>query len=117
MTGPISMDQALIRKLTDIILTNIRNEHFGVADLAREAGMSRITLYRKIKSIIDKDTGQFIREIRLRRAMELLQQNAGTVSEVAYMVGFGDPYYFNKCFHKFFGYPPGKNKERSNSLC
>jgi len=113
MTEPISMDQVLIRKLTDIILANIRNEHFGVKDLASEAGISRITLYRKIKSIKNQDTSQFIREIRLRRAMELLHQNAGTVSEIAFMVGFGDPYYFNKCFHEFFGYPPGKIKKEA----
>jgi TolB-like protein/AraC-like DNA-binding protein len=113
MTEPVSMDQVLIKKLTDIILSNIRNEHFGVKDLASEAGISRITLYRKIKSIKNQDTSQFIREIRLRRAMELLQQNAGTVSEIAFMVGFGDPYYFNKCFHEFFGVPPGKIKKEA----
>ena len=113
MTEPISMDQVLIRKLSDIILANITNQHFGVRDLASEAGISRITLYRKIKSIKNKDTSQFIREIRLRRAMELLQQNAGTVSEIAFMVGFGDPYYFNKCFHEFFGFPPGKIRKEA----
>ena len=113
MTESLSMDQAFIRKLTDIVTDNISNEHFGVKDLAREAGVSRITLYRKIKSIKNQDTGQYIREIRLRRAMELLRQNAGTVSEIAYMVGFGNPYYFNRCFHQFFGFPPGKVKKEA----
>ena len=114
MTESLSMDQAFIRKLTDIVTDNISNEHFGVKDLAREAGVSRITLYRKIKSIKNQDTGQYIREIRLRRAMELLRQNAGTVSEIAYMVGFGNPYYFNRCFHQFFGFPPGKVRKETN---
>jgi TolB-like protein/AraC-like DNA-binding protein/tetratricopeptide (TPR) repeat protein len=113
MTESLSMDQAFIRKLTDIILTNIRNEHFGVGDLAREAGVSRITIHRKIRSIKNQDATQFIREIRLRRAMELLKQNAGTVSEIAFMVGFGSPAYFNKCFHEFFGFPPGKVKKEA----
>jgi TolB-like protein/AraC-like DNA-binding protein/Tfp pilus assembly protein PilF len=116
MTKPISMNQALIRKLTDITIANISNEHFGVKELAKEAGISRITLYRKIKSIKNQDASQFIRELRLRHSKELLQMNAGTVSEVAFMVGFGDPAYFNKCFHNFFGFPPGKlKKEASNS--
>jgi TolB-like protein/AraC-like DNA-binding protein/tetratricopeptide (TPR) repeat protein len=113
MTEPLSMDQAFIRKLTDIILTNIRNEHFGVGELAREAGLSRITIHRKIRSIKNQDASQFIREIRLRSAMEMLQHNAGTVSDIAFMVGFGSPAYFNKCFHKFFGFPPGKVKREA----
>jgi len=104
------MDEAFIGKLTDIVSANISNEHFGVEDLAREAGISRITLYRKIKSIKNQNARQFIKEIRLRRAMKLLQKNAATSSEIAFMTGFGNPSYFNKCFHEFFGYPPGKVK-------
>jgi TolB-like protein/AraC-like DNA-binding protein/Tfp pilus assembly protein PilF len=104
------MDEAFIGKLSDIVSANISNEHFGVEDLAREAAISRITLYRKIKSIKNQDARQFIKEIRLRRAMELLQKNAATSSEIAFMTGFGNPSYFNKCFHEFFGYPPGKVK-------
>jgi len=110
MTEPLPMDEAFIGKLTDIVSANIGNEHFGVENLAREAGISRITLYRKIKSIKNQDARQFIKEIRLRRAMELLQKNAATSSEIAFMTGFGNPSYFNKCFHEFFGYPPGKVK-------
>jgi TolB-like protein/AraC-like DNA-binding protein len=113
MTEHLPLDQDFIRKLTDIVLTNIRNENFGVGDLVREAGISRITIHRKIKSIKNQDASQFIREIRLRRAMELLQQNAGTVSEIAFMVGFGSPAYFNKCFHEFYGFPPGKVKKEA----
>jgi TolB-like protein/AraC-like DNA-binding protein/lipopolysaccharide biosynthesis regulator YciM len=110
MTENLSMDQAFLRKLTDIVLRNIQNERFGVNNLAREAGMSRTTLHRKIKSLKNQDASQFMREIRLRRAMELLHQNAGTTSDIAFMVGFASPNYFNKCFHEFFGYPPGKVK-------
>jgi TolB-like protein/AraC-like DNA-binding protein/Tfp pilus assembly protein PilF len=116
MTEPISMNQALIRKLTDITIANISNGHFGVEELAKEAGISRITLYRKIKSIKNQDASQFIRELRLRHSMELLQKNAATVSEVAFMVGFTDPAYFNKCFHDFFGFPPGKFKKEASNL-
>ena len=49
----------------------------------------------------------------LRRAMELLRQNAGNISDVAFMVGFSSPAYFNKCFHEFFGYPPGTVKKEA----
>lgn len=108
------MDDALVRKLTDIILKNIQNESFSVENLAREAGMSRTTIHRKIRAIKNQDSSQFIREIRLRRAMELLRQNAGTVSEISFMVGFVSPAYFNKCFRDFFGQPPGLVKQESN---
>jgi TolB-like protein/AraC-like DNA-binding protein len=111
MAERFPMDQAFVRKLADIILTNIHNENFGVGDLAIAAGVSRITIYRRLRFIKNQGVSQFIREIRLRRAMELLKQNAGTVSEIAFMVGFGSPGYFNKCFHEFFGFPPGKVKK------
>ena len=103
-----SNDQAFINKLTEIILTNLENEHFGVAELARTSGMSRLAIYHRLLAITGKSTTQFIREARLKKAMESLQQGSITASEVAYKVGFGSPAYFNTCFHEYFGYPPGE---------
>ena len=111
MTEHLSMDEALIERLTDVVLTNLRNENFGAADLSREVGMSRMTLHRKLKSIKNQDVTQFIKEIRLKRAKELIEQNVGTASEIAFMVGFGSSAYFTKCFHDFYGYPPGQFKK------
>ena len=110
MTEPLSPDQIFIRKLTEIIHVNIRNEDFGVKELARESGMSLYSLSRKLHSATRKTVNQFIREVRLREALELLQREDITASEVAYKVGFGSPGYFNKCFHEFFGYSPGNVK-------
>ena len=64
------MDQAFIRKLSNIVLANISDETFGAEKLAKEAGMSRVSLYRRIKFIKNQDVSQFIREIRLRRGQE-----------------------------------------------
>lgn len=80
--------------------------------LANAAGMSHATLHRKLKAVRNQDTSEFISEIRLRHAMELLIQNTGTVSEIACKVGFGSPAYFSKCFHEYDGYPPGEVKKR-----
>ena len=110
MSEPLSMDQALIRKLTDIVLANLQDENFGVEKLAMEAGLSRFTIHRKLKSIKQRDVSQFIREVRLQRGMEMLQNNEGTVAEIAFRVGFGSPAYFTKCFREHYGYPPGKVK-------
>lgn len=101
------MDQQFIDKLNQVIDENLHKEEFGVAELAAELGMSRVTLHRRVKNIIKKSVSQFIRETRLTRACELLRQKAGTVSEIAYQVGFNNPPYFNKCFHEHFGVTPG----------
>ncbi len=112
MTELLTTDKIFIRKLTDIILANLENESFGVKELARESGMSFYRVNRRLKSICRKTTSQFIREIRLQKAFEMLVNGEDTVAEVAYKTGFGSPSYFNKCFHEYFHYPPGEAKER-----
>lgn len=99
-------DQAFIPELTDIVLKNLKNEDFGINDLAREARLSSSTLNRRLRRIAGKSGNQFIREIRLRKAHEMLQKKSVNVSEVSYAVGFSSPAYFSACFHEFFGYPP-----------
>lgn len=107
-----STDQLFIRKLTDFVLANLSDESFSAEKLAKEACMSRASLYRKLQSIKHEDISQFIREVRLNRAREMLQNNEGTVSEIAFRVGFGSPAYFSKCFHAYYGYPPGNVRKR-----
>ena len=99
MTEPLSMDQAFIGKLTEIVLANLTNENFTVKKLAMEAGISHANLHRRLKAIRNQDVSQFIREIRLQKSMELLHRNSGTISEIAFIVGFGSSAYFIKCFH------------------
>lgn len=110
MKKPLIQDQIFIRKLTDIILVNLGNENFGVKELAHESGTSRYTISLRLRKINKKTINQFIREVRLQKALEMLHNESYTVSEVAYKVGFNSSAYFNKCFHDFFGYPPGKIK-------
>jgi AraC-like DNA-binding protein len=107
-----SMDQEFIRKLNETMEANLSNEQFGVNELASEMGLSRSALFRKLKLVTNKSINQFIREVRLKRAMEMLQKNIAPVSEIAFKVGFGSPAYFNTCFHEYFGYPPGEVKKR-----
>ncbi len=107
-----SIDQAFIRKLTEIIYTNLENENFGVDELAQASRMNRSTIFQRLQSIKGKSTTQFIREVRLLKAMEILKHELLTASEVAYRVGFGSPAYFNTCFHEYFGYPPGEIKKK-----
>ena len=106
-------DQIFINKLTKAVESNLEVRQFGVEDLAREVGMSRSLIYRKLQSISNQSVSRFIREIRLRKAMDLLEANEGSVSDIAYRVGFGSPAYFITCFHEKYGYPPGEVKYRN----
>lgn len=109
-----SMYQLFLEKLHKAIENKLENENFGVDELAFEIGISRSQLHRKLKALTGQSASQTIREYRLRRAMELLQNNVATAAEIAYKVGFGSPSYFNTCFHDFFGYPPGEVKFRKS---
>ena len=103
-----SVDNDFINKIEGIIEENISDELFGVSELARAAGMSRSNLLRKIKNLTKISVSQYIRQVRLKKGMELLQQTLLTVSEVSYQVGFSSASYFIKCFHDYYGYPPGE---------
>lgn len=105
-------DKAFIQRLTDIVEINLGDENFGVKELAREAGLNYSQINRRLKKSSGKNLSQFIREVRLQKAMEMLQNENITASESAYKVGFGSPTYFNHCFHDYFDYPPGEAKSK-----
>lgn len=108
MADAQNSDQAFILALTEIVIKNLKNEDFRIRNLAGEAGLSISTLNRRLNRIAGKSGNQFIREIRLRKAHEMLQEKSVNVSEVSYAAGFSSPAYFSACFHEYFGYPPSK---------
>lgn len=107
-----SIENDFLNKSKECIEENLVNEQFGVSELANEMGMSRSNLLRRIKKLTNLSASQFIRQVRLKNAMELLKQNSYTVSEVSYQVGFSSSSYFIKCFHDHYGYPPGELGKR-----
>lgn len=113
MDNQLSINEKFLKKLIAILETNLENEQFGVGQLADAMGLSRSQLHRKLNVITGKSTSQFIREFRLEKAMEMLQNNVATASEIAYKVGFSSPTYFNTSFHHYYGYPPGEVKFRN----
>ena len=108
MPEPDSRENTFIGKVTALIEENISNEQFGVSELASSIGMSRSNLLRKIKKASNLSVSQFISQVRLKRAMEMLKEQDLTVSEVSYRVGFSSTSYFIKCFREHYGYPPGE---------
>ena len=103
-----SMEQVFLEKLNEIVEANLQNEQFGVAEISREMGLSRSGIHRKLRAITKKSVTQHIREYRLQKAMEMLRHHEATAAEIAFRVGFSSPAYFNKCFHEYYGYPPGE---------
>jgi AraC-like DNA-binding protein len=105
----------LLERVNQIILQHLDDEHFGTGDLAREVGLSRSQLHRKLQETGGKSASQIIREFRLDQAKYMIEHKMGSISEISYMVGFGSPSYFTTCFKQFYGYSPSELKIR-NSL-
>ena len=75
--------------------------------------MSRSNLHRKLIALTNQPTHEFLRTLRLKRAAQLLKRAAGTVTEIAYAVGFANPSYFSKIFRQQFGQTPTEFANRS----
>ena len=101
---------SILSKLEQIVLDNLENEGFNVKAFAGLAGMSRSELYRKIKKHSGKSVTQFIRDIRLRKALKLLSQGELSASEAGFAVGFNSATYFSKCFKDKYGFTPGETE-------
>jgi DNA-binding response OmpR family regulator len=103
-----SVDDAFLQRVKGIVEKRMAEQAFNVEELAREACMSRMQLHRKLKSLTSLASSDFIRYMRLHRGMDLLKRRAGTVSEIAYQVGFDDPSHFSRGFHAQFGVKPSE---------
>jgi len=104
-------DQSFINRLSAIIKANLNNEKFGVNELAREAGLSRSMLHRRLIKSIGKSASDLITEKRLEHAKELLEKSDYTSAEIAYKSGFNSPSYFNKVFKKYYQITPNDFKK------
>jgi len=102
------LDEKLIQKAINIVEQNISNPAFSVDKLAKEIGMSRVHLYKKLTALTGKTPIEFIRIIRLRRAAQLLEKSQLSVSEIAYQVGFNNPKYFSRYFKEEFNVLPSE---------
>ena len=101
-----SIDEELLKKAFEIIEKNISNELFDVPFFCSELGVSRSLLFTKIKAWTNFTPNEFIHEIRLKSAAQLLEQKKINISQVCYKVGFKNPKYFSKCFQKKYGITP-----------
>jgi signal transduction histidine kinase/DNA-binding response OmpR family regulator len=97
-----SIDQKFLQQLQEIIEKHMSDEDLNVEGLSEKMDISRVTLNKKILALTGETATAFIRSYRLKRAMQLLKENFGTVLDVALEVGFSNPSYFARCFKEKF---------------
>lgn len=100
-------DKQFLKQLHSIIQKNLSDSEFGVENIGKQIGLSRVQLYRKVKAMTGSSVVDLLRKARLAKAKRLLESRSMSVSEVAYDVGFSAPSYFTKCFKDEFGMLPG----------
>lgn len=103
-----NQNQAFVNLVAGIVLEHLSDAEFSIEILCNAVGMSNSTFYRKLKEISNQSPAEFINEVRMNKAAELLKTGKYNVSEVAYMTGFSFPNYFSKVFKKFFGCTPNE---------
>ena len=101
-------NEQFIVDVMDLIEENIADEEYSVKKLAHDMGISHSVLYRKIQALTNMTVNNFVKSVRLKKAAQLLQTGAYSISEVAYQTGFTNPKYFSTCFGKEFGQTPSE---------
>ena len=99
-------DEAFLTRALAVFETYLADADFDVEAFAGAMALSRVQLYRKLKALTDQAPTDFVRLLRLRRAAQLLANQAGNVAEVAYAAGFNNLSYFSKCFRELHGHAP-----------
>lgn len=105
-------DEQFMQKVMEFIEEQMDNAELTIDEFAEHLMLSRTIFYRKLKSIIGLTPVDFIREVRIKRAAQLIDSGEYNFSQVAYMTGFNDPKYFSKCFKKIVGITPSEYKEK-----
>lgn len=99
-------DSLFVKRLDSIVYSRLGEQDLSVDKVAGLLHLGRTIFYKKVRGTTGYTPNEYIRVIRLRKAAELLKEGEKNVSEVAYAVGFDNPYYFSKCFKEQFGMPP-----------
>jgi AraC-like DNA-binding protein len=103
----VVVESTFLARFREVVEARMEDSEVSVDDLAAEMNLSRVQLYRKVKSITGSSPVELLRTTRLKRAYQMLLTTDKSVSEVAYAVGFTAPSYFSKCFKEEYGMVPG----------
>ena len=100
------LDKGFVSRFKSLVEERMKDAELNVEDLGRNMGMSRVQLYRKLKSLTNYSPNELLRQMRLKKAASMLASSDMTVAEIAYEVGFSSPSYFTKCYKEQFGESP-----------
>ena len=106
-----SPDETFLAHLLDYMEHNMDNSDLTVDDMVREMALGRTVFFNKLKSLTGLSPVEFIREVRIKRAAQLLESGHYNVTEITYMVGMNDSRYFAKCFKMAYGVTPTEYKK------
>lgn len=108
------IDKDFVSRFKSLVEEKMRDPELNVEDLGKDMGLSRVQLYRKLKSLTNYAPNELLRQARLKKATSLLASSEMTVAEIAYEVGFSSPSYFTKCYKEQFGESPTDFLKRKN---
>ncbi len=113
MTSPAeietdSRNEVLVKRIIQIIEQHMSDYNLSVDLIAREMGISKSTIQRKLKTTINKNLNQLIREYRLEKARKMIEKKTGSLSDIAEATGFNSLSYFSYSYKKFFGKAPSQ---------
>jgi AraC-like DNA-binding protein len=107
-----SLDEQFLVKAKRIVEENMANPDFSIDTFSKLAGMSRSQLHRKTTALFNLSPSEFVRSLRLSRAAQRLKQKSGTVSEIAFDVGFNNLSYFSRSFREQYGVLPSEYSDK-----
>ncbi|MDP4270436.1 MAG: two-component regulator propeller domain-containing protein [Bacteroidota bacterium] len=111
----VSQDDIFIQKIMKFIEDNIDNSELTIEEIVSSVGFSRSAFFKKLKSLTGLAPVEFLKEVRVQRASQLIETGEFNISQITYMVGMSDPRYFSRCFKQKFGMSPREYKEKCNS--
>ena len=104
----VSPDDSLMKKALELMEANMDNSDYDVASFVSDMAVGRTILCQKIRECTGMSIHEFMADIRLQRARQLLCESTCTISEISFMTGFASPKYFSVCFKKTFGMTPSE---------
>ena len=108
----LSADELFLKRAHECVISHLDDADYGRDTLAADMGASASSLYNKLRTLTGMSVSIFIRDIRMKEALQIIQKNPDTrISDLAYKVGFKDPRYFSSCFKKEFGFLPSEYAE------
>lgn len=110
-----SLDNFFLNRVKAVIKKKVSEEDFGIETLTKELLISRSQLHRKIKSLSGMTTSDFVNMVKVKLAVELIEESNYSFSEVAFKLGFSSQSYFTRCFKKVYNYTPKAYFEKDNA--